>query len=358
MANAHAYLGVSDAHHVFRFNPDQVQWGYKQNSVSTDTVGGRVVQLLSVSVDAITVNGVTGARDELQRLAENVRAIMDYQIRTLQAVHFRVPSRKWDFRVYVTAMPQMGWDVAATTYPYSLQMQIVDDLNGIKVPEIEAAALLHLYNGIGYDPSVHGGDPKAFDKTVKTVLNAAAGLTSGGAKGGSGGGGGGAGANVNLNGGSFGEAALKAALPFNGGTYWFGGFDAPGGALHVTTAAGNPHQGATDCSGLTEYGYQSGAGISIGATANCQLVGARNAGVFFSDRAKLKTGDLMFYNFGGVASCADHVAFWVSNARGGTVFHAHSTSSPIQYSYNYGWDSWIGAARPESDLSGGDCACR
>jgi cell wall-associated NlpC family hydrolase len=244
----------------------------------------------------------------------------------------------------------MGWDVASTTYPYQLQMSIDEDISGIKKKEMEAAALLKLYKGVGYNPHVHGGDAGAFNKLVKTVLKSS--QTVGGS------GGGGGGGTVDLSGGSFGEAALRVALPFKGGQYLLGGFDAPGGGT-ISGGVGDAAQGTTDCSGLTEYAYRRGAGLEIGSTANCQYRSAQASNVFFNDRAKLQTGDLMFYNFGGSASCADHVALWVSNARGGTIFHAHSSSSPIEYSYNYGWSSWMGAARPADGFKiVGGCVCR
>lgn len=178
MPQAHAYLGVPSAHHTFRFNPSQVNWGYKENTMSFDTIGGRVVQLLSVAVTDITVVGVAGSRDELQLLAENARAIMDYHVKTLRPVHFRVPSRQWDFRVYVNAMPQMGWDVAATTYPYQLTLAVEEDLTGVQSHKLESAALDRLVEGVGYNKSVHGGDPQAFQKIVKTVLSASAGVAT------------------------------------------------------------------------------------------------------------------------------------------------------------------------------------
>jgi len=129
-----------------------------------------VVQLLSVQVTGLTVTSVAGSRTELQGVAERVSSVMDYHVRTLRPAIFRVPSRAWDFRVYVTAMPQMGWDVSSTSYPYQLQMEVDEDLTGVQEPKLEAAALLRLYQGIGYDPSVHGGDATGFNKIVQTVL--------------------------------------------------------------------------------------------------------------------------------------------------------------------------------------------
>lgn len=167
---AHAFLGARDVFHTFRFNPDDASWAYKENLNSTDTIGGRVVQLLSVQLTGMTVNGHAGSRAELQRLADNAKAIMAYHIRTSRPVSFRVPSRKWDFIVYLTDMPQIGWDVAATSYPYSLNLSVSDDLTGVQTKRLEKAALTRLADGIGYNPAVHGGDYKGFQKLVDSLV--------------------------------------------------------------------------------------------------------------------------------------------------------------------------------------------
>jgi hypothetical protein len=97
---------------------------------------------------------------------------MQYQVTALRPATFVVPSRAWKFKVYLTAMPQAGWDVASTSYPYQLQMAIDEDLTGVKTKQVLGSALSRLADGIGYNPAVHGGDPKAFAKTIKNVLSA------------------------------------------------------------------------------------------------------------------------------------------------------------------------------------------
>ena len=167
---ARATLRTNETTLVLPVNPYTAQWGYEENSVSQDTIGGRVVQLLSVQVTDLSVTSVAGSRSELQRVAEGIRSVMDYHIRTSCPANFRVPSRAWDFRVYVAAMPQVGWDVASTAYPYQLNMAIDEDITGVQKKKLEIAALDRLFKGIGYTPEVHGGDPKGFDRIVKTVL--------------------------------------------------------------------------------------------------------------------------------------------------------------------------------------------
>lgn len=163
---AHAFLGNSEVSHTFRFNPDEVNWNYAANVVSYDTIGGRVLQVLSGKTDAMIINGRAGSRGELQRMAQNLKAIMNYHIRTQEPVLFKVPSRQWQFLVYLQGAPQLGWSVADTSYPYQLVLNIEDDLQGLATQEKRAEALERLIEGIGYNPHVHGGNAPAFSELV------------------------------------------------------------------------------------------------------------------------------------------------------------------------------------------------
>lgn len=173
MPLARSTLVAGDTKLVLPINPYSAQWTYQHNVSSTDTLGGRVVQLLSVQLTDLVITSVAGGRRQLQEVAINIREIMNYHVHTSLPAKFVVPSRAWRFGVYVRAMPSMGWDVGSTTYPYQLSMAIVDDLEGIKTRQVTRAALSRLAEGIGYDPAVHGGNTAAFTDLVDTVLKMA-----------------------------------------------------------------------------------------------------------------------------------------------------------------------------------------
>jgi hypothetical protein len=172
MILARAQLSAGGVHLALPVDPYTANWGYQENTSSTDTIGGRVVQLLSVQVQDLTVTSVAGSRRELQRVADGVRGIMQYHVKTSLPAHFRVPSRRWDFRVYLTSMPQVGWDVASTTYPYQLGMAVQEDVNGVKSAQLLRNELNRLKEGIGYQKGVHGGDEERFTQTVNSLLKA------------------------------------------------------------------------------------------------------------------------------------------------------------------------------------------
>ena len=177
---ARAYLGTGDIGITFPFNPDTVSWDYSENVFSQDTLGGRVVQLLSVGINGMTVAGRAGSRKELQKMAKAFKEVMGFHVSTLEPVYFKVPSRDWLFKVYLQAVPQLSWEVASTSYPYQLQLLIEEDLNGVKTHQINSEALKRLASGIGYDYSkdIHGGDAALLKKQYD-IVNAAANVTTG-----------------------------------------------------------------------------------------------------------------------------------------------------------------------------------
>lgn len=166
---ANAFLGNERAFHTFKFNPAAVQWNYSNNTRSFDTLGGRVVQVLSARIDGLAVTGVAGSRDELQKIAKNLQNIMRYHTNTQEPVLFKVPSRNWNFQVYLQSVNNLGWDVQTVVYPYQLNLAVVDDLSGVKAQELGKQMLDRLAEGIGYNPDVHGGNAPAFSDLVNSL---------------------------------------------------------------------------------------------------------------------------------------------------------------------------------------------
>lgn len=213
VAFTRAHLIAGNQSIVLPVNPYSAQWQYTDNISSMDTIGGRVVQLLSVQLTDLTITSVAGSRRDLQKVADGIREIMQYHIRTSLPAKFVVPSRAWRFSVFIRAMPQVGWDVAATTYPYQLQLALVEDIDGVKTREVTQAALTRLAEGIGYNPAVHGGDVPGFTQLVDTVLKLAPDriVQDGSNNNDLGGNGGTGGGSVDVGNGTLGELMVKAS---------------------------------------------------------------------------------------------------------------------------------------------------
>jgi hypothetical protein len=142
--------------YAFPFNPNSVSWGYKLNVSSTETLGGRVVQILSARIESLDWQGHAGSRAALLALFERVGQIMEKHISSERPVRLVVPSKRWVLDVFVKSMPAVGWDIRAVSYPYKLSFEVDEDFGTVSRTVI-SKELKRLAEGIGYDPSWHGG---------------------------------------------------------------------------------------------------------------------------------------------------------------------------------------------------------
>lgn len=141
--------------YVLPFNPDSLTWGYKLNINSQDTLGGRVLQVLSVNITTMTFSGVAGNRERLLGVVSKVEAIMARHIDTQRPVKLFIPSRGWSFDVYVSTMPSIGWSVTTVAYPYQLNMEVSEDFGGLS-KIIMQDEIKRLAQNIGYNPTFSG----------------------------------------------------------------------------------------------------------------------------------------------------------------------------------------------------------
>lgn len=133
---------------TFRIDPDSVEWNFKVNTTVTDTVAGRVVQVLGATLSDMTVHGLYGqnVRDpdnglswqQAEMFAEKIRQIMEYQSRDATdhgKMHppatFNYSPRGWRFGVYVKALNDskggtVSHEVGRASYDFSLALFIVD----------------------------------------------------------------------------------------------------------------------------------------------------------------------------------------------------------------------------------------
>lgn len=76
-----------------------------------------------------------------------------------------------------------------------------------------------------------------------------------------------------------------------------------------------------DCSGLAQYCYKKGASYSLPRTADSQMRG----GSYTSSK---QAGDLIFFNWSGAKSPANHVGILVSSSQ---MIHAPNSQKPVGY---------------------------
>lgn len=159
---------ISHAGNVYRFrtNPNSIQWGYNLNTHVDETYGGRVVQLLSVNIDtlSVTAHSGRGGWDHLYSTVLFFRDMLVNQRDSGEAGIFEYPNRGWKFAVYATAMP-LADAVEAVGREFRMQFKVQEDISGIASQNTMDAELSKLREGIGYTRNQYN-DPEAGGQTT------------------------------------------------------------------------------------------------------------------------------------------------------------------------------------------------
>lgn len=140
----------------FPYSLDSLQWSYKLRTSSQDTLGGRVVQLLGMQAESLTISGKAGSYNKLKSLAGEVVKIMKKHISTGNAVDLIIPSRDLKFSVYVQSMPSFEKTLQSVSYPYSLNLKVQHSEVDIRSNVVLGAALSRLFQGVGYQTGWSG----------------------------------------------------------------------------------------------------------------------------------------------------------------------------------------------------------
>lgn len=152
-----ATLGFSDGPNItFRIDPNAIDWKWSVQTSVTETVGGRVIQVVGAYLDDLKVQGdfgqdhSAGADGESWLQAESffktVSSIMEFQSRDAtksglmhRPAVFTYPPKNWRFSVYVKdlADPDGGGSVTHSTgkfaHRYALTLFIVEELSDVLV---------------------------------------------------------------------------------------------------------------------------------------------------------------------------------------------------------------------------------
>jgi hypothetical protein len=162
----------------FRFNPDSVKWSYKANTRQWDTKGGRVVQLLSCTIEDLMLTGWIGkAKDadqykQMERFEDWVISTMDYQNRSGKPIRFVYRPRNWDARVFLKTYPNVTYDVTTACPRFTVTLVVAEGLDSLAYISSHEA-LNRLKDGIDWQRtqynSIVSGDAKwkeAYDQLL------------------------------------------------------------------------------------------------------------------------------------------------------------------------------------------------
>lgn len=124
----------------FRIDPTGIEWSYSIKTSSTNTVGGKVVQVFGTQINDMTVTGKFSSWQEQKAFMVQVKAWVDSTIKdkTQPPLRFTYSPRNWDFLVYISNFDQPGGGNSVALSPgeiappWSLTMMIVEDNGGLR----------------------------------------------------------------------------------------------------------------------------------------------------------------------------------------------------------------------------------
>jgi hypothetical protein len=159
---------------AFRVNPNSVRWSYKMNVTQTDTKGGRVFQLLSCSIDDITVEGeFAGGYDEMRRFEQFFIYVVGYQAEYGAPQRLKYAKRGWDFPVYVHSFPTVQYSLETVVPTYSITLVPKDAETGKLVTATKIAELAKLADGVQWQKSIYNSpdlDPQGTSLLQQAVM--------------------------------------------------------------------------------------------------------------------------------------------------------------------------------------------
>lgn len=163
----------------FTFDPNAVAWRYATKTKTTDTVGGKVVQVFGTVLSDMIVKGQFGSGGPVAQSAflAQVEAWVDAQVGTPDGqnasqylfngntIQFIFPPRGWDFPVYITNYTQSGQgfsvelDNQIINYPWELTLMIASQNTTLQA--VTDASLVGAINRIsanlGWYPNIYNG---------------------------------------------------------------------------------------------------------------------------------------------------------------------------------------------------------
>lgn len=185
----------------FRINPSQVTWSYEADVNVIPTVGGRVVQVLGVTMGDMTIQGLFGhdrakgveSGDLAEAFMQRIAGLVDQQsalptmaqltgadptpmhptVRFIyndeaDAAARNLPGHNWDFNVYIKSLKDVSDPNSTIThrtgkysYGYTLTLFIMQDNTG-KLTEVATNSFIdRLSSGLGWKRSTYNGQMTA-----------------------------------------------------------------------------------------------------------------------------------------------------------------------------------------------------
>jgi len=132
------FAKISD--YTFKVNPHTASWTYSLKINPIDTYGGRVVQILSRSIEGLSIAGYLSCKGvgeyrwkEMESFERSIIDIMNWQANNKRPVTFSFPPLSWTGQVYVTGYSDVKYDMESTAISYTLTMEVDDGFEGVSL---------------------------------------------------------------------------------------------------------------------------------------------------------------------------------------------------------------------------------
>jgi len=151
----------------FRTNPNQIRWSYRLKTSVTNTYGGRVIQLLSASIDdlVVTADAGGGGWDYMHQVALQFRDLLVYQKNTGQPGVFEYPNRGWKMSVYALNFPFKDANVAVRR-EFTMNFKVQEDISGVVTTQSLQQEIARLKEGIGWSHNEYNSPDPAADDAI------------------------------------------------------------------------------------------------------------------------------------------------------------------------------------------------
>lgn len=146
-----AILGGPTPYH-FRTDPSGISWGYNLNTAVQNTKGGRVIQILSVTITSleVTVDMGNAHESELKRLLRFCQDLGNWQVEKKEPVKFVYPPRNINLKVFLKGITvSRSLDDVNVKVPISFEV-VSDDSGAISRIAMEEA-LVRIQEGTNYE---------------------------------------------------------------------------------------------------------------------------------------------------------------------------------------------------------------
>ena len=151
----------------FRTNPNEVWWDYSLITHIENTYGGRVVQILGVKLDNLTVKVDCGGGGwpYAMQVVQFMRDLMVTQ-RDGNSATFLYTTRNWRLKVYALNVPFLD-QVTSTVRELELEFKIQEDVTGITTNNALIDAVTLFADGIGWAQSLYNN----IDGAAQSLVN-------------------------------------------------------------------------------------------------------------------------------------------------------------------------------------------